>query len=796
METVRRDILFAFRGLRQSPGFTLVVVLTLALGIGANGAIFSVVNSVLFQPLPYQDPEQIVRVYATHRVRGWDHINVSYPDLMDFKQQSQLLQGLAGFTRTGVNFSGQGEPERLEAALMTPGLFELMKLPPVLGRSITAEEAEQRRDVAVITEKLWKRRFGGRQDLIGQTVILNGRDFTVIGVVPDIPRLPEVWIPLSPSGATLSRSNRFLSVVGRMKAGVTLRSLQTELEGIAANLETGYPETNKNYGLQLESLKSALVDTEDRVLFGVLLGFVTLVLAIGCANVANLMLARAGLRQREMAMRATLGASRRRLLRLLLTESLVLASIGGILGLALGYAGLQALLGALPPFVPRLEEMRMDGWALAYTAGVTLLAGLLFGLAPALQLSRPNLSEALKLGGSSGAPSRKRLRSMLAVSQVALALGLLICSGLFLQSFLKMATVDLGFRTENVLTFQVTLPQARYAGDERVALVYQQIVDRVKALPGVENVGLTSRLPMGRGGLWRGYIRDGDPAPHRDETPSARYQAVTPDYLRALGVRLLAGRQFEPRDEAEEPKVAIINQKMAERLWPNENAVGKRIRIHTDEDCPREVVGVVGNMLHDVEDSPVPQVFVPHRQTTWFTMTVVARTQGDPYALRTQAQAAIQQLDSNLPIYDVIAMSDVVAREVLGFRVLAMLTGTLGSVALGLAMMGIYGVVAYTVRQRTREIGVRVALGAQRRDILAMILRQGALLAGVGIVVGLGIGAAVNQLLASTFEELVAMSPALWLAAAAALFAIALVATYVPALRATRVDAMEALRYE
>lgn len=797
METLRHDIAYAFRTLARSPGFALVAILTLAIGIGANAAIFSVVNSAVFQPLPYEDSHQIVRVFNTRPDRGWDHINISYPDLTDFAAHTQTLEGIAGFTRTGVNLAGEGEPERLQAALVTPGLFEIVRLRPLVGRTIASDDVATEQPVANITEPLWRRRFASQPDIVGKQVVLNARTYTIIGVVPQIPRLPEVWIPLSPSGTTLRRSNRFLQGIARMKPGVALEQAQAELAGIARNLEQAYPDTNKGHSVNVETLKSVIVDREDKLIFGVLLGFVTLVLAIACANIANLLLSRAGARQKEMAIRATLGAGPQRLVRQLLTESLVLSGIGGVLGIGAGYAGLQLLLSVLPPFVPRLEEMRMDGWAVAYTTFIAVLTGVLFGLAPATQLSRPDLNQSLKQGsGFSGAAGRKWLRNSLAVSQVALALGLLICAGVFLQAFLRMTRLDMGFQGENVLTFEVTLPRARYEADEHVAGTFQTIVERIRALPGVEEAGITSRLPMGQGNLWRGYMREGDPVPDRDSSRNALYYAISPGYLPAIRVPLLAGRYFEPRDESVEPKVAIINQVLAQRLWPGESAVGKRIRIHTDEDYPREIVGVVGNTLYDVEDDLEGQVYVPHRQTTWSTMTVAARVTGDPYALRNSAQRIILDMDENLPIYSVRSMGDIVFREIQGFRVLSGLMGTLGVVALGLAVMGIYGVVSFSVLQRTREIGVRVALGAQRRDVIRLVLRQGAVLAGIGLVIGMGIGLAVNKLLANGFPELVAVNPWLAAGAAAMLGAIALIACYVPALRATRVSPLEALRYE
>lgn len=798
LQDALQDLRGAMRLLQKNPGFTAVAVLTLAIGIGANTAFFSALNHVVFQPLPYAEPEQLVRVFTTNTVAGFTRINLSYPDMLDFSANSRLLAGIAGYSPTGVNFSGEGEPERLDGARVTASFFEVVKLQPLQGRVITPADQAAGERVAVLSERLWRRRFGGA-DITGRRVILNAQEYTLIGVVPHLSDMPEVWVPLDAGGVTQQRRNRFLTAVARMKPGVTVEQLQTELTGIAANLQAAYPDSNKNISVRAEGLKSVIVNATDTNIFAMLLAIVTLVLAIACANIANLLLSRSVIREREIAVRAALGASRLRLLRQLLTESLALSLIGGLLGIAVGYAGVQLLVSIIPAGVPRVDEIRMDGWSIAYAAALALLTGVLFGLAPALQLSRVGLLDSLKQGGhgtAGAAGGRRRLSKALVVAQVAIALALLICAGLFAKTFYTVLQVDLGFQTEGVLTFRATLPRVRYDTEERIAQLYSQMAEQLSALPGVKDVGLTSRLPMGQGSLWRGYMRDGDVPPPQGESPVALYHAVSPNYLRTVGIPIVAGRGFEPRDEAAEPKVIILNQLLAERLWPGGNAVGRRIRIHTDEDFPREVIGVAGNTRHSLQNPIEAQVFVPHRQTAWNTMTAVLLTEGDPMRIRESAQRVVREIDPNLPVYEVRTLSSVVDQGRERFRTLASLLGSFGAAALGLAAMGIYGVVSYGVRQRTQEIGVRIALGAQPRQLLGMMLRQGFVPVGIGLLIGLAMGFGVNQVLAKQLPRFVTIQPLIVLSVAALLGAIGVIACLAPARRAARVDPLQALRHE
>jgi len=793
-----QDVRGALRLLQKNPGFTAVAVVTLTLGIAANTAIFTVVNTVVFQPLPYPDAHELVRLYSTNLERGFNRINLSYPDMQDFAANSKLLAGIAGITSTSVNFSSDGRPERLDGARATPGFFEMLKLRPLQGRTLLPADSADQQPVVVLTERLWRRRFAA-ENIVGRRVILNGQGFTVVGVVPDIQGLAEVWLPLDLSGSTLRRNNRFLTVFGRVQTGRSVQALRAELEGIARNLATAYPDTNKGSGVRTEPLKSVLVDAEDRAIAAVLMGFVTLVLGIACANIANLLLARSVVRQREIAVRATLGATRSRLIRQLLTESVVLAGAGGVLGIAAGYGGLQWLVSVLPPTVPRLYEIHMDGWSVLYTVVLTVFTGLLFGLAPILQLSRSHLLESLRSSGhgqAGGARASGRLRSSLVAAQVGLALALLICAGLFGKTLVRLTQIQLGFETEKILTFRFTLPRTQYDSDQRLTQLNQQFSERLRAVPGITDVAFTSRLPIAGSTLWRGYMRAGDTPPEPGKTQVAIYTSVSSTFFRVVGMPFVGGRSFLPREEAPEPKVAVINQLLADQLWPGGSAVGKRIRIHTDEDYPREIVGVVANARHNLQEPPEPQVFVPYSQSGASTVTYAVRTAGEPYLFREPAQNALHEVDPNVPIFAVLSMNDVVGERQQAFRSLVYLLGGLAAAALGLAVMGIYGVVSYSVQQRTREIGVRMALGARPGEVVRLVLRQGFKPVGVGLLIGLAIGLGANQVLAKQLATFATLDPLLSIVTAAALGGIGALSCLLPARRAARIDPLVALRYE
>ena len=795
---LRADLIYAVRMLARNPGFTAMAVLTLALGIGANTTIFSMLNSMILKPLPYKDSHQLLRIYNTNEKRGWDSVNLSYPDFLEYKGQTQTLSGMIAFYQGGVNFSTGETARRLRAGVTTPGFFPLLGMSPLLGRTLLPEDQDPASDrVVLLNEEVWRGQYAADRNVIGQQATLSSRKYTIIGVVPAIARMPDVWIPFRRQERDV-RSNHYLSVVARMNPDVTIQEVRVELGGIAKQLAQGYPKTNGDYGINVRTLKNALVDRQDRAIVFTLFGLVTFVLLIACANVANLLLARMASRRKEMAIRATLGAGRSRLTRQLLTESVLLSGLGGALGLVVGYWGLQVLVNSLPPYIPRLNEIRMDLWVFAFTAGISILTGIVFGLAPSWQFARPDMNESLKEGGrtSTGA-FRARLRSLLAVSQVAVALALLICAGLFLKGFAELAGIDLGFNPNNVLTAETTLPSAKYSSDEQVAGFYRDILQRIRALPGVVSVGMTSKLYLGQGTLARSFIRQGDPIPEPGEAPFAVYYATNPDYLRVMQVGLVRGRYFAEEDERENPKVVLVNETLARRTWPEEDPIGKQIRFYHDEELPRTVVGVVKDTLHgDFDNGIYAQAYVPHRQTPWASMNLAIRTAGDPEAFRVPLQQVFREADADLPLEDVWTMDYRAARQLQGLRVLSIVLGLFGLLALALAIMGIYGVISFGVTQRTHEFGVRMALGARHQDILRFVLKQGMILTGTGIVVGLALAAALSRVMARALEVVDPNDVFSFAAIAFLLVVVALAACYVPARRATRVDPMVALRYE
>ena len=795
---LRADIVYGVRMLARTPGFTVIAVLTLALGIGANATIFTMVNSMILRPLPFEDSHQIIRLYNTNEKRGWSDINSSYADYLDFKANTKTLSDLAAFTRQDVNFSTGERADRVRAGISTPGLYELLRMKPILGRTLLSSDQELSDErVVMLGEELWRQSYGGRRDIIGETAILNDRAYTVIGGVPDIPGLGSLWIPLRATENTMRRSNHFLAVVGRMKPGVTIQEANTELSGIAGQLAVAYPDSNADFGLRTVFLKDALVDREDRAIVFSLFGLVSIVLLLACANVANLLLSRAGTRSKEIAVRSTLGAGRSRLLRQLLTESAVLGAMGGVLGLLFAYWGVQLLLMALPPYVPRLDEIRMDSWVILYTLGVSLLTSMFFGLAPAFQLARPDLQEVMKEGGRSSNPARARLRNTLAVAQVAVAMVLLVSSGLFMKGFAKVAGLDWGFRTEQLLTAETTLPSVKYASGEQRAAFYRDMLEEIRKIPVVEQAGITSRIYVGQGTLVRGFIRAGEPIPEPGEAPAAIYYAVSPEYLPLMDVPLRAGRHFRESDEREFPKVVVVNETLASRVWPNGNPIGKQIRFYHDETSPRTVVGVVADTLHGDFDSGIrPQAYVPHRQTAWGTMNFVIRTSGDPEAARLPLQNIFRRTHPDLPLSDVWTMEYRVSRQLQGFRVISFVLTGFGVLAMAMAMMGVYGVVTQAVHQRTHEFGVRLALGAGRADIFRIVLKQGLIMTLLGVGIGLAAAAGVSRLLAAGLAMIDPNDVLAFAQVGLLLTLSAIVACLIPARRATKVDPMVALRYE
>lgn len=799
-----QDLRFGARMLLKKPGFTAVVIFTLALGIGLNTAIFSVINSVLLQPLPYPEAERLVRLEERELEEGGGGVNLSFPNFADWQARSQTVEKMAALSAMNMHLSGADEPERLAAAAVTADYFATLGLAPLQGRAFLPEEQEPgRHQVALLSEGLWRRRFGADPNILEKTIRLNGAAYTVIGIAPfdSLRAQTEVWVPLQLTEGVRNRSNRFLTVIARVKPGVTLAQVQAEFDTISGGLAQALPDTNKDFGARVTSLRED-VTGEFRLPLLVLMGTVGFVLLIACANVAGLLLARAAGRRQEMAIRAALGAGRQRIVRQVLTESLLLASLGAAAGTLFALWGIGALKTLLPPELPRVNELSFDGYVLGFTLVVSLLTGIAAGLAPAWQASRAALLQSLKSQtGSSYAVAnsggRARLRSLLVTAQIALALVLLIGAGLLLNSFVRLVNVSPGFEPENVLTLRLTLPSAKYPRGPARTEFYRQTLQQIAELPGVEAVGGTTHLPLGKDNLGRGFIRANDPEPARPQDAEiANYSVISPHYLSALGIKLRSGRDFTAADQANAQPVALINRTLANHLWPNENAVGKQLRIWTDEKLPRTVVGVVEDVKQGgLDDTTSFQMYAPYNQDPWPQMTIAIRSP-DALALLPQIRSRLARLDSDLPLYEIKTMRERLTGSVAPQRLVALLVSLFGGLALLLAGVGIYGVMAFIATQRTHEIGIRMALGAQARNVQRMMVGYGLKLALGGVLLGLAGALALTRVMQTLLFEVSAYDVTTFAAGAALLLLVALVACYLPARRASQMDPLIALRNE
>jgi putative ABC transport system permease protein len=801
MSTLVQDLRYAVRSLRKAPAFTLVAVLTLALGIGANSTIFSVVNGVLLQPLPYAQPDRLVIVWGHHTTIGREV--ASQPDFLDWRAQNSVFSGMAALAHTSFDLTGVGEPERLRAALTTADFFPTLGVTPALGRTFTPEEETSAGGhVAILSYGFWQRRFGGQPSVVGRTITLSGLPYTVVGIAPAgfrFERDVDVWAPLDVD-TKRSRRGDFLTVVGRLEPGVTLDRAQTQMSTIASRLAQQYPETNTSWGVELVPLKDQLVGTVRPALL-IFMGAVGLVLLIACANVANLMLTRAASREREMAIRATLGAAQSRLVRQMLTESVLVALVGGALGLLFAVWGVAALRGAQSSLIPRLGEVGVDGPVLAFTVVLSALTGVLFGLAPALRVGRGELHGALREGarGASGGMGVRQLRGALVLAEVALALVLLVGAGLLIKSFDRLQRVDPGFNPDHVLTASIVLPRARYGEVVRQRAFATQLLDALRSTPGVQSAALASDVPMSGGASYLSFSIAGQPDPAPGVVQDAEVFVASPDYFRALGVPLRQGRLISEQDDAGAPNVVVINRAMAQRYWAGRDPLGARITVGDPADSTswRTVVGVIGDVRHNgLSADPYPQMYAPMAQMPQRAMMVVARTTGDPTGLAGALRRSVTSLDANLPVSDVMTMQERVGQSVAQPRVNVALLGLFAGVALILAAVGIYGVVSYSVVQRTRELGIRMALGARPGDVLRLVIRQAMAPALAGVAFGLVGAWGGTRLMASLLFGVSASDPVVFAAVALFLAGVALLASYIPARRATRVDPLVALQYE
>src|SRR5215213_1268544 len=803
MESLIKDIRYGFRGLLKRPGFTVIALVALALGIGANTAIFSLVNAVVLRPLPFPEPDRLVWVWGNIR-NGGNRASISPLDFLDYRAQNKTFEHFAASLSmpAAVNITGNGEPERLNASAVTGNYFDAFKVAPALGRGFTLDNEKTGQDrVAVLSYDLWQRRFGGDPEIVNKTIILDGKQSVVLGVMGrdvSLPQNAELWVPLnfdSEAGMKQRRAH-FLRPVGRLKPGISLTQAQADTDLIAAQLERQFPDSNSGWNLRLVSLKEQLVGGSRTYVF-ILFGAVGLVLLIACANVANLLLVRAAARQKEIALRSALGASRLRIVRQMITESLLLAIFGGALGTLLAQVGVDLLVSLSPDSIPRTVTVRVDAAVLLFTFAISLVTGLLFGLAPALRTLNVNLIEALKegmRGGDEGA-LKNRTRSLLVVFESAVAVMLLVGAGLLVRSLIALQHVDPGFDPNNVLTMRLYLPPTKYDAPEKTANFLTEFQTRVSNLPGVETVGLITELPLSGQPNDIPFTVEGRPVATPDQAFGADFRRVNQNYFNALRIPLLRGRGFTDQDVRKGDKVVIVSQQLVDAAFPNEEPVGKRLIIAMGDDTRYEIVGVVGDIRHGaLQAPPIATMYFP-TITTNFT-NVVIRTKTDPLSIAGSVRKEIYAIDPEQPIAAVRPMNEWVNLSVSTQRYRTTLLALFAALATVLAATGIYGVMSYTVAQRTHEIGVRMALGAREPDVLKLVVRQGMVLTLVGVVLGL-IGAfALTRVMSTLLFQVTARDPITFAVVAALLIGVAFIACLVPALRATKVDPLVALRYE
>jgi putative ABC transport system permease protein len=802
-----QDLRYGLRMLMRSPAFTCIAVLALALGIGANTAIFSVVNAVLLQPLPFKNPEQLVIIWENATHLGFPKNTPSPANFLDWQRQSTVFSGMAAMAQKNFNLTGSGEPERLDGRRVSANLFDVLGVQPRLGRGFLPQEDKPGTRVVLLSDGLWQRRFGADPRVIGQAVNLNGESYTVIGVMPPAIQLPgydnwrdQLWVPIAFSNEEAQqRGNHFLEVIARMKPGVTLQQARAEMDTIAAQLAKQYPQENLRIGAVVNQLREEVVG-DIRPALLVLLGAVGFVLLIACANVANLLLARAAVRQKEIALRLALGANRSRLTRQFLTESMLLALLGGAVGLLFAFGGLDVLKRFIPDGISQVDSITIDARVLGFTAIIALVTGFVFGLAPAAQASNFSLNETLKEGGRDAASGGKgvRLRGLLVIAEVAVSFVLLIGAGLLINSFLHLRNLDPGFRADHLLTAKIEMSEVKYPDKEHRIPFLDGVLRGVRALPGVQSVAIASNLPLTYNGDSTYIGVEGIPDPPPDQQMDVIYRAVGPGYFSTMGIPLLQGRDFTDQDTTETSYKVVVSEKLAQHFWPGKNPIGKRLKTgSTTSDAPwREVIGVVKDVRqNDFLAQPKMEIYLSYRQLQVMAPNaLVVRTTVDPLSLASGVRSAVWAVDKDQPVSDIDAMEHIVAGAVARQRFSTILLAIFAAIALVLAAVGIYGVMSYSVAQRTREIGIRMALGAQRSEVLRMTVMQGLKLVGLGLVIGLIAAFLLTRVMASLLFGISATDPLTFLGISIVLLAVAILASFIPALRATKVDPMIALR--
>ena len=794
MDRVVQDVRVALRSLRRVPLVTTAAVVSLALGIGANASIFSAIDVFMIRPLPFEEADDLVVVFITDSERGWTDASASVPDYLDWRARSRTLD-LAVWQNAGVNMSGTDQPERLRARRVTSNFFEVLRKAPVLGRGFTAEEERAGGPrVVVLGDGLWQRGFGGAQDVIGRVINLDGQPHEVIGVMPAQVRFetdPDVWLPIGFTGQEL-RNSRLLEVFGRVRDGYDIDAARADLTAIQSSLARAYPAANANTGVSIIRLQDEWFDEgfkQGSMIAGTAVLFVLL---IACANVANLLLARAAGRDREIALRGALGARRATIVRQLFTESMLLALAGGALGILLSMVGIRGLRGLFPPSMAGVDGVVLNGRVLAFTVAISLASGFIFGMVPAMRSARLDLRGLLTDGGRGNTATRGgRLRSALVVAEISLALVLLVSSALLVQAFIQIRSNDPGFRIDDVITLSLTLPESRFADADRINTFTTELLGGVAALAGVRAVGATDALPM-VSGSGRYYMVPGEPPPEPGREPVVSVRSITPGYLAAMDVALLGGRDFTRADVRDSPPVVLINQRMAAQHWPDRNPVGERIRF---ADVDHEIVGLVEDTRDDgLEDAPRRLVYFASAQRTSRTINLVVHTNQPADRMAASIRDVVRGIDAEQPVYALTTMAAITAEELSGNMAMAKVLGTLALIAFVLSAVGVYGVMAWSVAQRTMEMGIRMALGAQRGTVMSLVLRKGVLITGLGIGIGLGIAFGTTRLLAFFLFGVSPYSPLAFTTVTVALALTGIAASLVPALRATRVDPIVSLR--
>src|SRR5258705_1291827 len=812
MHTLWQDLRYGARMLLKQPGFTSVAVIALALGIGANTAMFSVINAVLLRPLPYHEPDRLVTIWEESPERGMYEMPVSFANLRDWVDQTQTLEQISAYTFTNLNLSGVGEPARLGAVRSSANLFSLVGAAPLLGRAFLPEEDKEGANrVVILGHSLWQSRFGSDLAIVGRSLTLNNQSYTVVGVMSSSFQFPvgfgylgkvlndplDLYVPLAATSSELGRGTRSFFAMGRLKPGVTFEQARAEMTTIEGRLEQQYPDGDTGIGIKLVPTQEQTVK-EIRPALLVLLGAVAFLLLIACANIANLMLGRGASRQKEIAIRAALGASRLRVVRLLLSESVMLSLAGGCLGLLLAVWGTHALIALAPDNIPRLNEVGVDARVFGFTLAVSLLTGIVFGMVPALHAAKPDLNEALKEGlrGSMGSAAGKRTRSILVVVEVALSLMLLIGAGLMIKSFLRLRQMNLGFNPDHVLAVNLSLSGSRYPEDRQQVAFFKEALERLQSLPGIQSAGATTGLPLTLNLSGSDFRIEGHPDPETGKEMIINTRSVSPGYFRTLGIRLIKGRDFSDQDKSDAPAAAIINDELARIYFPGEDPIGKRISFD-DKQSWMSIVGRIADVKQlGLDSSAKPEVYFPYLQVAAPEMSLVIRTSSNPLSLAAALKSQIQMIDKDLPIDDAKTMQQLLAESSSGRRFNMLLLTVFAAVALVLAIVGIYGVMSYTVARRTHEIGIRVAVGAQPLDVFRMVIGQGMKLAIIGVACGLVGAFGLTRLMTTMLFGVEPTDPATFVSIAVLLTGVTLVACYIPARRATKVDPLVALRYE